>query len=176
MPEHFTAWTRRARARVGRAGLVTLAVVGLSVSLAGCAGETAAPAAPPSDSEVGQAFTSEDGVAVSVTRRICGISGVGADKPEFTAVGQYCTIGVNVENGTDEQIDLSLLKVKGMSADTEYFPDYWAGSAADGGMQALDAGAAVESTLFFDIPKGDLLELVELTSPWPGIETFEVSF
>lgn len=176
MPKHITARMNRAWARSGRPVAIVFAVVGLSASLVGCAGDAAPPAAPPADSEVGKAFTSEDGVAVSVTRRICGISGVGEDKPEFTAVGQYCTVGVNVENGTDESIDLSQLKVKGYASDTEYFPDYWAGAAADGGMQALDAGASVESTLFFDVPKDQLLEEVELTSPWVGIESFEVSF
>ncbi|QEE62148.1 DUF4352 domain-containing protein [Salinibacterium sp. dk2585] len=176
MPKHVTARMSRAWVRSGRSVAVALAVAGLGVSLVGCAGDAAPPSAPAANSDVGKAFASEDGVAVSVTRRICGISGVGEDKPEFTAVGQYCTVGVNVENGTDETIDLAQLKVKGLASDVEYFPDYWAGTAADGGMQALDAGESVESTLFFDMPKDQLLERVELTSPWSGIESFEVSF
>lgn len=174
MPEHFISST--ARARWGRPALVALAVAGLSVSLVGCAGESEAPAAPSTSSDVGKAFTSDEGIEVSVTRRICGISGVGDDKPEFTPVGHYCTVGVNVDNGTGEPIDLTQLKVKGLATGTEYFPDHWAGAAADGGMGALDAGKALESTLFFDIPKGELLDVVELTSPWEGIESFTVKF
>lgn len=170
MSEHLTP-----RARASRAAFVALAVLGMA-SFSGCASESPDAATPPSDSEVGKAFASDAGVEVSITNRICGISGVGADKPEFTAVGQYCTVGVNVDNGSEEEIDLSLLKVKGLTAGTEVFPDYWAGEAADGGMQALAAGDTVESTLFFDVPKGQLLDVIELTTPWDGIESFEVSF
>jgi hypothetical protein len=164
MPEHFTR------------PIVMLAAIVLAAGLGGCSSESPAPVTVPANPEVGKAFTSDDGLAVSITRRICGISGVGEDKPDFTAVGQYCTVGVNVENGTSETVDLTQLKVSGLAAEKQYFPDHWAGNAADGGMQSLDAGESVESTLFFDVPKGQLLESVELTSPWAGIESFQVDF
>ncbi|MCW4386198.1 hypothetical protein OH146_10490 [Salinibacterium sp. SYSU T00001] len=176
MPELVTTRpTRRFAARVSHASAAVV-VLGVVATLVGCSGGTEEPAAPPANTDVGKAFTSEDGLAVSVTRRICGISGVGEHKPEFTPVGQYCTVGVNVDNGTGESVDLTQLKVSGFAADTQYFPDYWAGNAADGGMIALEAGESIESTLFFDVPKGQLLESVTLTSPWEGIESFEVSF
>lgn len=176
MPE-LSSSSLRPRIRARRVAVVAFAAMGLAVGLVGCS-DSSAPVAPAANAntEVGKAFTSEDGIAVSVTRRICGISGVGADKPEFTAVGHYCTIGVNVENGTGEAVDLTQLKVTGWAADTQYFPDYWAGNAADGGMKSLSSGDSLESTLFFDVPKGQLLERVELTSPWAGIESFKVGF
>ncbi|PWB98254.1 hypothetical protein DF220_10770 [Salinibacterium hongtaonis] len=164
-------------ARVARTTAVVVTALTLAVGLSACGGGEE-PAAPTSTTEsgVGKSFESTDGVAVAVTRRICGISAVGKDQPEYTAVGQYCTVGVNVVNDSDASADLSQLKVTGHSGDTEYFPDYWAGTAADGGMQVLEPGGSVESTLFFDIPKGALLDTVTLVSPWPGIEEFEVAF
>lgn len=170
MPELSTPLTR---ARV--TGALLVAAFGLAV-LAGCAGSEPPVVATPTDSDVGTAFTSDDGLEVTLTSRICGISGVGADKPEFTPVGQYCTIGVAVENGTDDEVDLTQLKISGYIGETQYFPDYWAGNAADGGMQKLGAGDSVDSTLFLDVPKGQVLDRAEITSPWAGVEKFEVKF
>jgi hypothetical protein len=176
MPEISTSPGLRSRRRGRRVAAVTLVALSLTSGLVGCSGSSPAPSAAIANPEVGKVFASDDGLAVSITRRICGISGVGADKPEFTPVGQYCTVGVTVENASGEDVDLTQLKVSGWASDTQYFPDYWAGNAADGGMQVLVDGESVESTLFFDVPKGELLERVELTSPWAGIESFSVTF
>lgn len=158
-----------------RAVSAALALV-VVAALAACSSPAPAPAGVPNDSEVDTTFTSDDGLAVTLTDRICGISGVGADKPEFTPVGQYCTVGVNVDNETGEAVDLVQLKVSGWIGETQYFPDYWAGNAADGGMQALAAGESIKSTLFFDVPKGQALERAAVATPWVGLEAFEVRF
>lgn len=170
MTDH-SAIVRFARYSVAAAAAVTLAV-----GLSACAGEEPKTPSSTATSSVDKAFESDDGLAVSVSSRICGISAVGTDKPEFTAAGQYCTVGVTVTNETGEEVDVSMLKLTGHADGNEYFPDYWAGAAADGGMQALASGETVDSTLFFDMPKGALLETVSMTSPWPGLEAFEVAF
>src|SRR5690554_2026848 len=66
-----------------RAVSAALALV-VVAALAACSSPAPAPAGVPNDSEVDTTFTSDDGLAVTLTDRICGISGVGADKPEFT--------------------------------------------------------------------------------------------
>jgi hypothetical protein len=155
----------------------TLAPIALIAGLAACS--TSEPPAPTvsKSEDVGKAFTSDEGLAVTVDRRLCGISGVGAENPEFTAAGQYCTVGVTVDNGTGEDVDLMPLSISGWDDGTQYFPDYWAGSEADGGLQkVLAAGETLESTLFFDMPKTAVIDELEVSSPWSGIESFSVKF
>ncbi len=116
-----------------------------------------------------------------VTSVDCGRKSVGAGPVSRKAQGQYCLVGLSVQNvGESGQLLLDGAQI-GISADgNEYTPDTAAGLIANANastwINMIDPGKTVTGTIVYDIPKGGELVRLELhDSPFSGGVTVTVA-
>jgi uncharacterized protein DUF4352 len=109
-----------------------------------------------------------------VTSVDCGHKSVGVGPISRKAQGQYCLVGLSVENVSDSgQLLLDGAQV-GIAADgTEYTPDSAAGFVANANastwINMIEPGKTVNGTIVYDLPKGGELARLELhDSPFSG--------
>jgi hypothetical protein len=121
-------------------------------------GSATTPPAP-AKAGIGDTVTSRDGVAVTVSAVTCGLATAGDSFLTDTAKGQFCQVNVNISNGTSKSVNVSSFDFSGFIGDSKYETSSIANSyGGDSFSTDLNPGLAADSTLFFDIPAGAVLD------------------
>ncbi|RUQ98186.1 DUF4352 domain-containing protein [Labedella endophytica] len=119
----------------------------------------------PSEAVIGDAVVNDDGVSFTVTGMTCGLASAGEAPFDADASGEFCEVKLSVSNGSSEPISISGGDVKGFIGESSYEADTLTSSFGDDIYLAdVNPGLSTEGVLYFDVPAGQQLELVELST------------
>lgn len=119
----------------------------------------------PAEAGIGDTVTNDDGVAFTVTAMACGIASAGEAPFDEQASGEFCEVKLSISNGSSEPLSISGADVAGFIGEASYEADTMTTKfGEDTYFTEVNPGLSTEGVLYFDVPAGQQLELVEFST------------
>jgi hypothetical protein len=124
-----------------------------------------ADAEAPAEAGIGDAVVNGDGVTFTITGMTCGIATAGEAPFDSEATGEFCEVKVSIDNASTDPITVSGSDVTGFIGEASYEADSMTSKfGEDLFLTEVNPGLSTDGVLYFDVPAGQQLELVELST------------